>query len=392
MIAKHRSQWQIRHQKVLEAGGLYILGTERHESRRIDNQLRGRAGRQGDPGLSRFYLSLEDNLMRIFASERVSQIMKRLGLRDGESIEHAFINKAIANAQRKVEGHNFDIRKQLLEFDDVSNEQRKRIYARRDELMRADDISADLAMSQSRVMDEVIARYVPPESFEEQWDITGLQEALRADFLLDLPLADWLDKETTLTQEQLHERIKKAFMAQQKAKFDIVEKAALCQIEKSVMLQSLDTHWREHLATLDHLRQGIHLRGYAQKNPTQEYKREAFLLFQAMLEHIEHDVVSTLAKIIVQDPEVVQALEAQRRSQLTIDHTQTHHADALDLLNAVAQPENPPELPIEQSTRQSKAAAAITPFVNNQSKVGRNAPCPCGSGRKYKQCHGRIGH
>ena len=391
IIAKHRSQWQVRHRQVLEAGGLYILGTERHESRRIDNQLRGRAGRQGDAGLSRFYLSLEDNLMRIFASERVSQIMKRLGLRDGESIEHTFINKAIANAQRKVEGHNFDIRKQLLEFDDVSNEQRKRIYARRNELMCADDISADLAMSQARVMDEVIARYVPPESFEEQWDIAGLQEALRADFLLDLPLTDWLEKDNTFTQEQLHEKIKNAFIAQQKAKFETVEKEALCQIEKSIMLQSLDTHWREHLATLDHLRQGIHLRGYAQKNPTQEYKREAFLLFQAMLEHIEHDVVSTLAKVIIQDPDAAQALEAQRRSQLTIDQAQMHHADAVDLLNTAAQ-QQAQALPAQQPISQEEAAAATTPFVHTQSKVGRNSSCPCGSGRKYKQCHGRIGH
>lgn len=389
MIEQARTQWQARHNQVIEAGGLYILGTERHESRRIDNQLRGRAGRQGDPGLSRFYLSLEDNLMRIFASERVSQIMKRLGLRDGESIEHPFINKAIANAQRKVEGHNFDIRKQLLEFDDVANEQRKRIYARRDELMRADDISADLGMSQTQVISEVIARYVPPESFEEQWDVTGLQETLRADFALDLPLADWLDKDNTRTQEQLHAYIKHAFIAEQTAKFETVDKSALCEIEKSIMLQSLDSHWREHLATLDHLRQGIHLRGYAQKNPTQEYKREAFLLFQTMLAEIEHDVVSTLAKVIVEDPDAVQALEAQRRSQLSMDQAQTYHADALDLLDSIPEPASNP--PVAQPMAQEDKAAA-TPFVHTQSKVGRNAPCPCGSGRKYKQCHGRIQH
>ncbi len=381
-IEQCRHAWQQHHQQVVDAGGLYVLGTERHESRRIDNQLRGRAGRQGDPGLSRFYLSLEDNLMRIFASERVSQIMKRLGLRDGESIEHPFITRAIANAQRKVEGHNFDIRKQLLEFDDVANEQRKRIYTRRNELMATDDISDDLHASQQQVLDELINRYLPPQSFEEQWDVDGLQTILRSEFALDLPLVAWLQQDNKLTQDDIHTRIKEQFNQQQQAKFSNVEPAALRQIEKSVMLQSLDLHWREHLAAMDYLRQGIHLRGYAQKNPTQEYKREAFVLFQNMLGTVEHDVVSMLARVDIQAADTADTMEAQRRSQLSTKQAQPHHANALNLL----QPQTDPEPVVENTT-----VVHQDPFVYNAPKVGRNAPCPCGSGRKYKQCHGRVG-
>lgn len=383
-IEQQRQAWQQHHQQVVEAGGLYVLGTERHESRRIDNQLRGRAGRQGDPGLSRFYLSLEDNLMRIFASNRVSQIMERLGLRDGESIEHPLITRAIANAQRKVEGHNFDIRKQLLEFDDVANEQRKRIYARRNELMASDDISTDLHASQEQVLDELITRYVPPESFEEQWDLTGLQTILRSEFMLDLPLATWVQQDDKLTQNDIHTRVKTEFNQQQQTKFAHVESTVLRQVEKSVMLQSLDWHWREHLAAMDYLRQGIHLRGYAQKNPTQEYKREAFILFQAMLENVEHDVVSTLARVDIQADDAADAMEAQRRSQFSTAQV-TQHADALDLLQAQPQPSQQPSVTNASSEEQHE------PFVRSAPKIGRNAPCPCGSGRKYKQCHGRIG-
>ncbi|MCD6055643.1 MAG: preprotein translocase, SecA subunit [Gammaproteobacteria bacterium] len=380
-VEECKKAWEKRHQQVIDAGGLYVLGTERHESRRIDNQLRGRSGRQGDPGLSRFYLSLEDNLMRIFASARVSQIMKRLGLRDGESIEHPFITRAIANAQRKVEGHNFDIRKQLLEFDDVANEQRKRIYARRNELMAAEDISADLATSQARVIDELIERYIPSNSFEEQWNVQGLQNTLRNDFVLNVALEQWLRDDVNLNTAELHERIKIAFFAEQKAKFASVEQKVLHQIEKSVMLQSLDLHWREHLAAMDYLRQGIHLRGYAQKNPTQEYKREAFFLFQEMLGNVEYNVVSTLARVTIQTEEDAKAMEAQRRSQLAVDHTKTQHADAVSLLS------NEPK-----AADISMPASELLqdPFVRHTPKVGRNEPCPCGSGRKYKQCHGRI--
>jgi preprotein translocase subunit SecA len=369
-VADCKVEWQKRHDQVIQAGGLHIIGTERHESRRIDNQLRGRSGRQGDPGSSRFYLSLQDNLMRIFASDRVAAIMQRLGLKEGEAIEHHWVNKAIENAQRKVEGHNFDMRKQLLEFDDVANDQRKEIYALRNEYMAKDEVADVIQSFFADVVGSLFANHIPPQSLEEQWDIAGLEQQLESDLNLKLDIKDWLEKDHSLHEETLYQRI----LGQVKQAYVMKEQqlgSAIRQLEKSVLLQNLDQHWREHLAAMEHLRQGIHLRGYAQKNPKQEYKRESFILFSDMLDKFKHDVVSILSTLQIQTQNDVEALEAQRREALP---------EKIHYEHAATVPE----------TNQSEANAKNGPYTREQPKVGRNEPCPCGSGKKYKQCHGAF--
>lgn len=373
-IAKIRADWQERHDAVVAAGGLHILGTERHESRRIDNQLRGRSGRQGDAGSSRFYLSMEDSLMRIFASDRVANMMKKLGMEEGEAIEHPWVSRAIENAQRKVEARNFDIRKQLLEFDDVANDQRQVVYAQRNELMDAESIEDTIKNIQEDVITGVIDQYIPPQSVEELWDVPGLEQRLKQEFVLDLPLQEWLDKEEDLHEETLRERIIESWLKAYEAKEQMVGPEVLRQFEKAVMLQTLDGLWKEHLAAMDHLRQGIHLRGYAQKNPKQEYKRESFELFQQMLESLKHDVISILSKVQVQAQSDVDEMEARRREEEARIQHQYQHATS----EALNEAEHDAEV------------AAHTPVVREGEKVGRNDPCPCGSGKKYKQCHGKL--
>ncbi|AVT48093.1 preprotein translocase subunit SecA [Shewanella baltica] len=373
--AKIKADWQIRHDEVVAAGGLHILGTERHESRRIDNQLRGRAGRQGDAGSSRFYLSMEDSLMRIFASDRVSGMMKKLGMEEGEAIEHPWVSRAIENAQRKVEARNFDIRKQLLEFDDVANDQRQVVYAQRNELMDAESIEDTIQNIQDDVIGAVIDQYIPPQSVEELWDIPGLEQRLHQEFMLKLPIQEWLDKEDDLHEESLRERIITAWGDAYKAKEEMVGAQVLRQFEKAVMLQTLDGLWKEHLAAMDHLRQGIHLRGYAQKNPKQEYKRESFELFQQLLNTLKHDVISVLSKVQVQAQSDVEEMEARRREEDAKIQRDYQHAAAESLVGGGDERE---------------AVTAQAPMIRDGEKVGRNDPCPCGSGRKYKQCHGKL--
>ena len=374
-IEKTKQAWQIRHEEVIALGGLYILGTERHESRRIDNQLRGRAGRQGDPGVSRFYLSLEDSLMRIFASERVGNMMRKLGMKEGEAIEHSLVTKMIANAQKKVESHNFDIRKQLLEFDDVANDQRKAIYRQRNELLDNSDIKETIDSIRGDVLNVLIDQYIPPQSIEEMWDITGLETALKSDFDLDLPIAKWLDEEQNLHEETLRERILQIAQDSYQEKENSAGSEAFRHFEKSVMLQTLDNLWKEHLAAMDYLRQGIHLRGYAQKDPKQEYKRESFNMFADMLETLKHDVISILSRIKIRSPEEVEEAERQRQAEMEklAAKQQTNH-EPMAGMNGDS----------EQSSRPTQ------PIVRSQAKVGRNDPCPCGSGKKYKHCHGAV--
>lgn len=367
---KVKSAWQARHDAVVAAGGLHIIGTERHESRRIDNQLRGRSGRQGDPGSSRFYLSLEDSLMRIFASDRMAGMMKRLGMKRGEAIEHPWVTRAIENAQRKVEGRNFDIRKQLLEYDDVANDQRKVIYEQRNELLDEGDISEAISNIRADVVERVINDYIPPQSLEEMWDVEGLEERLRADFAVALPVQQWLDDEDHLHEETLRERILEQIELAYKSKELQVGADTLRQFEKAIMLQSLDSHWKEHLAAMDHLRQGIHLRSYAQKQPKQEYKREAFELFTNMLEELKLDVISILSKVRVRTEQDVEAVEEQRRAQAAAMRQQLEHEGA--------------------ATSGANSVGGASQGPAESAKVGRNDPCPCGSGKKYKQCHGKI--
>ena len=363
--------WEQRHKQVLESGGLRVIGTERHESRRIDNQLRGRSGRQGDPGSSRFYLSLEDSLMRIFASERVGKLMQKLGMQEGEAIEHPWVNKAIENAQRKVEGRNFDIRKQLLEYDDVANDQRKVVYEQRNELMDVEDISETIASLRADVLNDVIDTYIPPQSIEEQWDIPGLTEAMKTHFDLDLPIQQWLDEDDTLHEETLRQRLLETLEKVYADKVALAGEEQMRYIEKAVMLQTLDTHWKEHLAAMDYLRQGIHLRGFAAKNPKQEYKREAFELFSGMLDAIKVEVVETLSKIQLAD---APSLEVEPQ----INEFEFKH-DAFDGL-----PEEEPRVAGDAGEEPQQ------PYVRPDRKIGRNEPCPCGSGKKYKQCHGKL--
>ncbi len=366
--SKIKSEWQPRHEAVVAAGGLHIIGTERHESRRVDNQLRGRAGRQGDPGSSRFYLALDDPLLRIFASDRVAAIMNRLKLPEGEAIEHPWVSRAIENAQRKVEARNFDIRKQLLEYDDVSNDQRKVIYEQRNELLASENIGETIMAMRHDVINTVIDTYIPRDSMEEQWDVEGAEKAIDAEFGSRLPLREWLDADKALDEKGLRERVCAEADAAYAAKEAVVGVEVLRHFEKAVMLQSMDTHWREHLAALDHLRQGIHLRGYAQKNPKQEYKREAFELFSAMLDGIKIEVTRITTTVQVRTEEDIQAVEQQEGPA----NVQYQHAD--------------PDVALAQA---AMPAATATP-QSGVPKVGRNEPCPCGSGKKYKHCHGRL--
>ncbi|OFC61131.1 preprotein translocase subunit SecA [Candidatus Erwinia dacicola] len=362
-----KSAWKVRHEAVLASGGLHIIGTERHESRRIDNQLRGRSGRQGDNGSSRFYLSMEDALMRIFASDRVTNMMRKLGMKLGEAIEHPWVTKAIANAQRKVESRNFDIRNQLLEYDDVASDQRRAIYTQRNELLDVSDVSETIASIREDVFKATIDGYIPPQSLEEMWDVAGLQERLSNDFDLNLSIAECLDKEPDLHEETLRERIMEEAKAQYQRKEEVVGEEMMRNFEKGVMLKTLDSLWKEHLAAMDYLRQGIHLRGYAQKDPKQEYKRESFAMFAAMLESLKYEVISTLSKVQVRMPEEIEQMEEQRRQEAEhLAQQQLSHADA-----------------------DTEAAQSLSEQTGER-KVGRNNPCPCGSGKKYKQCHGRL--
>jgi preprotein translocase subunit SecA len=368
-------QWQVLHDEVLKQGGLHIIGTERHESRRVDNQLRGRSGRQGDPGSSRFYLSLEDPLLRIFASDRVANIMQKLNMPEGEAIEHPWVTRAIENAQRKVEARNFDMRKQLLEYDDVANDQRKVIYQQRNELLESQDISETIVAMREDVLKNLVALYVPPQSVEEQWDIPALEKALTAEYQLQLPLQEWLEKEPDLHADNLDQRVAAVAGEHYASKADKVGIAAMHHYERAVMLQSLDIHWREHLAALDHLRQGIHLRGYAQKNPKQEYKREAFELFTAMLEEIKAEVTRILLTVQIRDEQQVEAVTEASRPPVNVQYQHAPYEEAL----------------VEEDTAEAEDhAEKPQPFVRQGGKVGRNDPCPCGSGKKYKQCHGKL--
>ena len=375
-----QAAWQVRHDAVLESGGLHIIGTERHESRRIDNQLRGRSGRQGDPGSTRFYLSLDDNLMRIFVTEGVRNMMLRLSSEEGEAIEHKMINRSIENAQRKVEGHNFDSRKNLLEYDDVSNDQRQVIYQQRRELMEAQDISATIEGLREEVVYDFIGQYIPPESLIEQWDVSGLEAALAAEFASTQPLKKWLDEDDALDEEKLCARI----LAQLEAEYAQKEGAWAAAdinmrlVEKQVMLQILDQKWKEHLASMDHLRQGIHLRAYAQKQPKQEFKRESFELFQNLLFDIKYELVRMLSRMQIESPEEVEAQERLRRAEA---------AKRMNFEHRKAQGMGGEGTPT-QSPNQADPKGET--FVRNQPKVGRNEPCPCGSGRKFKQCHGTV--
>ena len=378
-VAELREQWQRRHDEVVKAGGLHIIGTERHESRRIDNQLRGRAGRQGDPGSSRFYLALDDSLLRIFASDRVAAIMNRLKMPEGEAIEHPWVTRSIENAQRKVEARNFDMRKHLLEYDDVANDQRKVIYQQRNELLESTDVSVTIAAMRADVIAGHFVQHVPPGSLEEQWDMEGLEAVLRGELALDLPLRQWLELSSQLEEESLRQRIVEAAHARYAEKTATVDTAAMRQYERAIMLQSLDSHWREHLSALDHLRQGIHLRGYAQKNPTQEYKREAFELFSLLLDMIKTDVTRILMTVQIRSAEELRAAEEHE----TLSNVQYQHAEAAAEVTADVTEESVLPDAAEESDK-------AQPFVRGGQKIGRNDPCPCGSGKKYKQCHGKL--
>ena len=375
-MAAIKADWQKRHDGVLEAGGLHIIGTERHESRRIDNQLRGRAGRQGDAGSTRFFLSLEDNLMRIFMSERMRGMMQALGMKDGESIEHKMVTNAVEKAQRKVEGRNFDIRKQLLEYDDVANDQRKVVYNQRNDLMAMENIADIITNIRQDVVNEVISDFIPPQSLEEQWDIEGLEAQLKQQFDIELPVRHWLDTEEKLYEETLRERIQQAIQQAYDAKSEQAGAEVLHQFEKQVMLQVLDNLWKEHLATMDYLRQGIHLRGYGQKNPKQEYKRESFYLFEALLKNIKHDTIRILSHVKVRQEEEVRRMEEERRAaaEALAQRAKYQHEQAESLTGEASEDDIP----------------QAQPFVRDEKKVGRNEPCPCGSGKKYKHCHGTL--
>lgn len=369
-ISALKVDWQKRHDQVVANGGLRIIGTERHESRRIDNQLRGRSGRQGDPGSSRFYLSLEDNLMRIFASEKVSAIMQKLGMAEGEAIESNLVSRAIENAQRKVEAHNFDIRKHLLEFDDVASDQRKVVYEWRNELLEAEEIVDDIRGMREDVTSSVIDTYIPPGSPDEMWDISGLVESLEREFGINLLIQSWFDEDENLEEESLREKIIGNINQFAEEKEKLIPTEIMRRVEKDFMLDVLDRHWKEHLVAMDHLRQGIGLRSYAAKNPKQEYKREAFAMFSEMLENIKHDVIGILFKVHISTGEDTEAVERRPEpQQMNFNHPAVQ--------NALSGP--------EQEAPQVKA-----PFVREQKKIGRNEPCPCGSGKKYKQCHGKL--
>src|SRR5476649_1977402 len=378
--AQIKAAWQIRHDAVLASGGLHIIGTERHESRRIDNQLRGRAGRQGDAGSSRFYLSLEDSLMRIFASDRVKNFMKALGMQPGEAIEHRMVTNAIEKAQRKVEGRNFDIRKQLLEFDDVNNEQRKVIYHMRNTLLAADNIGETIADFRQDVLNATVSAHIPPQSLPEQWDVAGLEAALKSDFGVDLPVQQWLDEDDHLYEETLREKLMAELLVAYNEKEEQASAEALRTFEKQIVLRVLDDLWKDHLSTMDHLRHGIHLRGYAQKNPKQEYKRESFTLFQELLDSIKRDTIRVLSHVQVrrEDPEQEEARLRQEAEDLA-KRMQFEHAAAPGL-----------EQPQAMLEEEGEEVAVATLPVRNDQKLGRNELCWCGSGKKFKHCHGQI--
>ena len=372
-----RTAWEERHQAVLDAGGLHIVGTERHESRRIDNQLRGRAGRQGDPGASRFFISLDDNLMRIFMGN-MAGVMQKVGMERGESIESRMVSNSIERAQRKVEGRNFDIRKQLLEYDDVANDQRQIIYSQRDQLLAAEGVEEMITNIRADVIHSGIDRFIPPMSVEEQWDVLGLEQYLKTEFAQDMPVATWLDEDTNLHEETLRERIVASVQSTYDEKSSLMGEA-MRQIETQVMLQVLDGLWKEHLQTMDQLRQGIHLRAYANKNPKQEYKREAFELFEALLERLKQEVVRILSHLQIKRQDEAELMERQRREEAARQKLAFQHAEASGLSEG------------EPSVEAQSAEATQQPVVRDAPKVGRNDPCPCGSGKKYKQCHGALG-
>jgi len=374
-----REEWRARHEAVLAAGGLHVIGSERHESRRIDNQLRGRSGRQGDPGSTRFFLSMEDSLMRLFGSDRVQRMMKALGLERGEAIEHKMVTNAVERAQKKVESRNFDVRKQLLEYDDVANDQRRVIYDQRNEILTAEDVSENVLGIRDEVLELAIDDFVPPQSLPEQWDLEGLQEHLKTEFNLDLPVVEWAEKDERFNEEQLRERLHEQHRQVYQEKLEIAGAELLRRFEKQIMLQVLDTRWKEHLQLMDHLRRGIHLRGYAQKNPKQEYKREAFELFQTLLTNIKADITRITSQVQVRRPEEVDELERQRREAL-----EREKATAANRHDAAA----------SHDAESGETAAAPgndgQPVRREGPKVGRNDPCPCGSGKKYKQCCGKL--
>ena len=396
--------WKTRHDQVLASGGLHIIGTERHESRRIDNQLRGRSGRQGDAGSSRFYLSLQDSLMRIFASDRMGGLMQKLGMEDGEAIEHPWVTKAIENAQRKVEGHNFDVRKHLLEYDDVANDQRKVVYDQRDEYMHEEHVNETIADMREDVISGVVDAHIPPESIEEMWDLPGLQSQLELMTGESFDVAAWLDKEPDIAVDAIKERIITKLEDNYNEKEEMAGVEPLRQFEKAIVLQKLDEHWKEHLAGMDYLRQSVGLRGYAQKNPKQEYKREAYELFMRMLDEYKTDVVTLMNRVQVQDPaEVEAARERQARQQQQIDSLEYEHASATSALDESAQQPSAEAEPgpagaggQASAPRQTQGGGAEAeekneqPYVRDGRKVGRNEPCPCGSGKKFKQCHGKL--
>ena len=368
VLNKVRSAWQARHENVIDNGGLRIIGTERHESRRVDNQLRGRSGRQGDPGSSRFYISLEDDLMRIFASERVASIMQRLGMEEGEAIESNLVTKAIENAQKKVEAHNFDIRKHLLEYDDVANDQRKVIYEWRHELLGGNDISTDIQTMREDVVKGIFATHIPPDSQDEMWNISGLTEALVNELNVHLPIQQWLDENASMDEEALLARVIDHATKDVETRYADLSEELVRRVEKGLMLDTLDRHWKEHLVAMDHLRQGIGLRGYAAKNPKQEYKKEAFAMFSDMLENIKYDVITVLAKIHVREDQDIQVLQDRPQpAEMQFNH-----------------PNAPSALGKQGESQEQK------PYIRNERKIGRNEPCPCGSGKKYKHCHGKL--
>jgi preprotein translocase subunit SecA len=366
------AEWQVLHNRVIAAGGLHIIGTERHESRRIDNQLRGRSGRQGDPGSTRFYLSMEDSLMRIFASEKVSGLMQKLGMAEGEAIEHPWVSKAIENAQRKVEAHNFDIRKQLLEYDDVANDQRKVIYQQRDDLLRAGNIAEAIKNMRLDVVEDVLRTHIPVNSIEEQWKVSELEQTLSNEFGIVLAIQNWLDDDEQIDDGSILERIVEHFEQEYQTKVDLLGGEIFSRYEKDLMLMVLDRHWKEHLAAMDYLRQGIGLRGYAQKNPVQEYKRESFEMFTDMLEGIKYEAIQSLTRVQIRSEEQVDALE---RSHTEDENIKMEHASANSPLSA---------------DEDQAQASEHQPYVRKERKMGRNEPCWCGSGKKFKQCHGKL--
>ena len=365
--------WKKRQEQVLQAGGLHIIGTERHESRRIDNQLRGRSGRQGDPGSSRFYLSMEDNLMRIFGDpERTKSLLSRAGMQEGEAIESKLLSRQIEKAQRKVESHNFDIRKNLLEYDDVSNDQRKVVYHQRNELMEADDIQESIKSIREEVVEMTVDQFIPPESHEDNWDPEGLTNALEKDYLLPLKISQWIKQDSQLNSDNIRDRCIEKVQSASEEKESIVGSDLMRMVEKEIMLKQLDIHWKEHLAAMDYLRQGIGLRGYAQKNPKQEYKQEAFMMFSEMLDQVKHDTINMLARIRIQNEQDIQRMEEQRRAEQSMDFNKSENNSLL-----------------KQSDNNAKKNNN-SPYIRSGKKVGRNDPCPCGSGKKYKQCCGKL--